>query len=267
MLYRTMFRWNFHSAEEVQLVWGQKGFTYTDHVHDEFNIDFVRSGQLEYRLAGRTFLVTDGQMVWINPHEVHSATVINEVTPSIASLLIPKTFMDSVAVRITSKTVHRLIDSNFLCQQFLDLHEAANKAMNLLEVETRLIEMLSYVVLNYSMDYHPRCDSHNSKAVEVAKSYLLERFAENIRLSDLSNLVQLSRPYLVRLFREEVGLPPYSYLTQIRLEKARKLLKQGVHPAEVAAAVGLCDQSHLIRFFRRSTGITPGAFVKEHAVK
>jgi AraC-like DNA-binding protein len=41
---------------------------------------------------------------------------------------------------------------------------------------------------------------------------------------------------------------------------AKRLLAAGERPAAVAAAVGLADQSHLNKRFRRAFGITPGAF-------
>jgi AraC-like DNA-binding protein len=65
---------------------------------------------------------------------------------------------------------------------------------------------------------------------------------------------------LLRQFRSVYGMPPYAYLTQVRIEEARKLLRQGVPPAEAALAVGFFDQSHLSRHFRRIVGVPPRAY-------
>jgi AraC-like DNA-binding protein len=43
-----------------------------------------------------------------------------------------------------------------------------------------------------------------------------------------------------------------------RLQRARRLLLQGVSLAEAAFACGFADQSHLTRQFRRAYGVTPG---------
>ncbi len=56
------------------------------------------------------------------------------------------------------------------------------------------------------------------------------------------------------------GLAPHAYLVQLRLARARRLLADGLSPAETAAALGFADQSHLGRWFRRAYGLTPAAY-------
>jgi AraC-like DNA-binding protein len=48
----------------------------------------------------------------------------------------------------------------------------------------------------------------------------------------------------------------------MRVEKAKQFLKRGMAVAEVAIAVGLSDQSHLNRHFKRIVGVTPGQYRK-----
>ena len=66
--------------------------------------------------------------------------------------------------------------------------------------------------------------------------------------------------HLVRVFRREYGLPPHRYVVGRRLDRARPLLLAGMPIADVAAATGFHDQSHLTRHFRALLGTTPGAF-------
>jgi AraC-like DNA-binding protein len=66
--------------------------------------------------------------------------------------------------------------------------------------------------------------------------------------------------HLVRVFRREYGLPPHRYVVGRRLDRARRLLLDGLPIAEVATACGFHDQSHLSRHFRALLGTTPGAF-------
>ena len=66
--------------------------------------------------------------------------------------------------------------------------------------------------------------------------------------------------HLVRVFRRDYGLPPHRYVVGRRLDRARRLLLEGMTVADVAAATGFHDQSHLTRHFRALLGTTPGAF-------
>ena len=93
-----------------------------------------------------------------------------------------------------------------------------------------------------------------------AKQYLLERLGETVRLTEVAEAVGLSPYYFLRTFRHATGMPPHAYLNQMRLERARALLRDGESPAQVAAALGFVDQSHLIRRFKSAFGVTPGRY-------
>ena len=68
--------------------------------------------------------------------------------------------------------------------------------------------------------------------------------------------------HLVRAFTTRFGIPPHRYLTGRRVEAARRRLLDGEPTADVAAAVGFHDQSHLHRHFTRLVGTTPKRFAR-----
>ena len=98
------------------------------------------------------------------------------------------------------------------------------------------------------------------KCVARAKSYMAEHLDRPILLKDIAAAAGLSSFYFLRTFKRVTGMPPHAYLNQIRLERARTLLADGEPPAQVAAALGFTDQSHLIRRFKAAFGVTPGQY-------
>lgn len=98
------------------------------------------------------------------------------------------------------------------------------------------------------------------ECVSRAKDHMLERLAEPLRLSDLAAAARLSTFYFLRTFKQATGMPPHAYLNQIRIERARELLRAGEPPAQVAAATGFADQSHLNRRFKAAFGVTPSQY-------
>ena len=70
----------------------------------------------------------------------------------------------------------------------------------------------------------------------------------------------MSREGFSRMFARRHGMPPHAFWLMARLNQARELLRAGEGIAEVAAAAGFTDQSHLGRWFRRVFGVTPGRF-------
>jgi AraC family transcriptional regulator len=97
--------------------------------------------------------------------------------------------------------------------------------------------------------------------VRRAVDYIHEHHAEDIDLRSIAEAVNLSPYHLARLFKQAIGTPPHRYLIQVRVQSAQALLALDTEKrslAEVAAAAGFSDQSHLTRHFKRLLGVTPG---------
>ena len=84
--------------------------------------------------------------------------------------------------------------------------------------------------------------------------------AADLSADGLAAAAGCSRYAAYRAFRQVYGLAPSEYQRQLRVRAARGLLSRGVSPAAAAAEAGFADQAHLTRWFRRSYGITPGAY-------
>jgi AraC-like DNA-binding protein len=93
------------------------------------------------------------------------------------------------------------------------------------------------------------------------RHYLEAHYMDNPSLETLAQIAGLSPFHFVRVFRQATGLPPHTYLTQLRINRAKAQLQAGDPIADVAAATGFSDQSHLTRRFKRIVGVTPGQFV------
>lgn len=77
-------------------------------------------------------------------------------------------------------------------------------------------------------------------------------------LHELAALAGVHPAHLARSFRRVHGVPVGEYLRGLRVELARRALRDArLSIAEVAAATGFSDQSHFARVFRRAVGLTP----------
>jgi transcriptional regulator GlxA family with amidase domain len=83
---------------------------------------------------------------------------------------------------------------------------------------------------------------------------------DKVTLDELARVAGTSKFHLVRQFRFITGVPPHTYQIGLRVLLARRLLEQGIAPADVATRTGFTDQSHLHRQFRSRLGITPGRY-------
>ena len=82
-----------------------------------------------------------------------------------------------------------------------------------------------------------------------------------VSLSDLANVAHLSEFHFARLFKQATGLAPHQYLIRLRVERAKRLIRERrLSLAQIAAACGFTDQSQLTKHFRRIVGMTPRRF-------
>jgi AraC family transcriptional regulator len=101
------------------------------------------------------------------------------------------------------------------------------------------------------------------RALQRACEFMRDRIGERFSLQDVASSAAVSRFHFARMFRVSTGLSPMSYLLQLRIDAARRWLQAGDRRiADIAAALGFCDQSHFTRTFRRATGLAPSEFAR-----
>lgn len=97
--------------------------------------------------------------------------------------------------------------------------------------------------------------------VVAARAILHETMLEPWTVSEIAGAVSRDPAYLCRAFRTQVGCTMGEYVRQLRTRRAADLIASSAMPlAEIAAACGFADQSHLTRVFKSQMGMTPNAF-------
>lgn len=96
---------------------------------------------------------------------------------------------------------------------------------------------------------------------QLLLAFIREHLSEPLSLDTLAQQVGYSPYYFVRVFRQAMGASPHQFVLRQRLERAQQLLEQTELPlAQVAAACGFADQSHLTQVFTQQLGCTPRTY-------
>ncbi len=141
---------------------------------------------------------------------------------------------------------------------FNRFHRSFRQPATYLERQTNLMRCIEILLNNCEIKPTFTFKSHRHDALERARDFLRERYAEKITLEELSKLSGLSRFHFLRAFSQEYGLPPHAYQISVRLFKAKTLLAKGTPLNEIE--VGFADQSHFIRHFKKAFACTPAYF-------
>ncbi len=95
-------------------------------------------------------------------------------------------------------------------------------------------------------------------------SYIDKNYSQEITLNLLSKNFNVSPNYISRLFREETGENLFNYINEVRVEKAKKLLRETDQKIyEVSNNVGFKSPVHFNIVFNKYTGLTPKQYRDE----
>lgn len=93
------------------------------------------------------------------------------------------------------------------------------------------------------------------KVIELMK----ENTHRELSCADLAEHVQLSPRRFSHLFRAETGTTPARFFRSLRMQQAKDLLENSfLTTREIIRRVGLSNESHFARDFKKYYGVTPG---------
>ena len=98
---------------------------------------------------------------------------------------------------------------------------------------------------------------------DLVDDYIRENLSTKVTLQDMAKIACMSTYHFCRAFKRTTNLSPNQYVISLRIQKAKRLLKEGVPVGMVAVAVGYQSHSHFSYIFKRATGKLPFDFHKD----
>jgi AraC-like DNA-binding protein len=261
--------WHAHELGQLELLHATYiTHTFTRHIHNGFAIGIIERGAEEFYYRGADHVAAAGNVVVINPGEVHTGQAVTEAGWTYRMLYPEVALVQRAMVEVTGRPMdipdfpEPVIRDEYLTQLIRQLHlTLENPATTTLERESRFVSTLVQLINRHAVRSSLQPPGEEPGAVRQVREYLEAHYFENVLLEQLAAIANLSPFHLVRAFRTEMGLPPHAYLTQIRIERAKTLLAQGWPVAQVAAETGFADQSHLTKRFKGIVGVAPGQYL------
>lgn len=236
---------------------------FPSHFHEHYVIGLVEAGTRRLCCCGRDYTAAPGDLLLFNPGDPHACTQA-EGALTYRCLNIPPKTMGALAQEITGQralprfcpSVWR--DGEAACC-LAALHALLMEGSREFAREEQLLLLLERLIRCCARPFDAPTPA-GSREVEAACRLMEREYARRITLDDLCRASALSRSTLLRAFARQKGVTPYRYLETVRVNAAKRLLEQGVPPAEAALQAGFADQSHFTNYFTRFIGLPPGAY-------
>lgn len=234
---------------------------FPNHFHQYYVIGFIENGKRYLSCKNKEYTVEPGDLVLFNPGDNHTCEQLEGRALDYRCINIQPEIMGKAILEITGKNELPYFTTTVdfhseLASQVRELHSMIMQEENEFRKEEIFFLLLEQLVQEH-MKQMSAPKTEQSMEVKAICGFLEKNYMENITLSELSSLTGLNKYYLIRSFTKQKGISPYSYLETIRIDKAKKLLEQGVLPIDVALQTGFTDQSHFSNFFKKLIGLTP----------
>ena len=259
---RSQFRMFRSVVPGIEAVAADSNQSFARHTHEHFGIGLISSGA-QKSLSGRGMVEAGaGDIITVNPNEVHDGTPIGESRSWRILYFDPEMIAANISDitegrRSAVEISHPVLHDKAIAAQF----EAAfalvtSTGEQRLKLEEALLEIIARVVA----EVVPRDGRTAPRSILTAQELIDCDPTAAISLSDLACASRLSRFQVLRGFAKATGMTPHAYLVQRRIHLARRLIAGGAPLAQAAVACGFVDQSHMTRVFVRKYGLSPRVY-------
>ena len=242
------------------------------HTHNCAELFYVIGGKGQFLVTDRSFTITAGDMVIVNPHVEHTETSL-AASP-----------LEYIVMGIEGLELHMedTADNSFCIINFYDdgsdvqfylktmLREIEGKRMGFETVCQDLLDILLIKLLrktNYSKVLSSIGEGLSSDTVAVRR-YIENHYREPLTLDLLAQNVHMNKFHLAHTFSKEFGLSPFNYIQQLRIRESKELLCTTDYPlTQIASMCGFSSPSYFSQRFRASAGISPAEYRKRNKKK
>lgn len=244
------------------------------HFHAEYLICLQLRGTEACHVTGKLHHFSPGDLVLINPLQVHTGNTQNSDEVEYLGLYIDPELLTEVAHELAPKSRHQpeftavqVASDPTVSRGFAALLDRFRHPDDGGERETLVHNLLGHVLRHYSNLLQPRLlpttRVHN-RAISRAVAYLRDRDLgdrSRLDLDELAAVAGLSKYHFLRQFRAVVGMTPGAYVRTLKLCHAANLLRKSpTSIAAVARTVGFSDHASFTRAFSRHVGMTPSSY-------
>jgi AraC-like DNA-binding protein len=253
-------------------------FNCLPHTHGEHNFIFSLDHGFECIVNGRQERMEPGDLLVINPGEVHKSRYdSNRVASEGFTLYVTTRVLESIlrrmripfdAKRQSIKFSGKIHDPKVLqlVQELLDEWKDQKEGYDIL-MQSWMVQILVYLIRNR---FEPAILENQfnlprqlpSWQMDWAIEYMNACGKSEFSLTTLCSRIGISPPHFIYLFKNSAGrMIPHDYYNRLLIDRAQRLLQTGdCSIKEIAYQLGFKSDSHFCSLFRSFTGMTPKSY-------
>jgi AraC-like DNA-binding protein len=246
---------------------------YALHSHEFFSIGAITAGTSSYLNGEQRLQVKTGDVVIINPQQVHGCNPIGDRRWAYIMFYIDTAWLAGLQQENRRDKQPGFTPFTTIASQDPILFTGLNHLYALLIDPLRSHLEKQIALVDYFSELPLRLESAPAPALEInpkletAAAFIRSHCTQSLTLEAICQVSDLSPSYLIRAFKKRHGMTPHAYLVNQRIQHGHRLLKRGFPIAAAASESGFADQAHFQRTFKQLLAATPGQYQTPSANK
>ena len=234
------------------------------HSHYFTELFYVRDGSGEFVVENVSFSIKKDDLIIVNPNILH--TEVSLGSPPLEYITLG---VDGLSFSFSDNRDYMVFNcreqKNDLLFYFNSmLFELERKETGYQEICKDMPDILTIRLQRLTNSpFEIMVSQRPNRECAKIKRYIDSNYQDNITLDSLAAMAHLNKYYFVHTFTKCYGLSPINYLNERRIEVSKALLASTDHCiAEIAQLSGFSSQSYFAQSFKKSSGMTAGAYRK-----
>lgn len=268
------------SLEKIQS-YEQASFPW--HWHPEIELTWIMSGQIEYLVNDKKYLLKEGDGLFCNSNSLHSEYMKDGQDCNYLSLTFHPRFIYGYENSLLQTKYVDFITSNEswhslglesetdwhrdIIGQIRKIYHMSQTPPPDYELRVHLIlaeiwqKLYSYYNSLPASEHHPQ--KHLARLKDIL-SFIQEHYAQELSLDEIAEHVNICKSECCRFFKKYMKMTIFDYILFLRVQNSLPLLREGESITKIASMTGFSTSAYYGQIFKRYMGCSPSKYRREH---
>lgn len=246
------------------------------HWHPEIELTWIMSGEIEYHVNDKKYILTEGEGIFGNSNTLHagyrregkectylSVTFHPRFLYGYENSVLQTKYVDFIISNdawSSLKLEKQVVWHQEIIKMLRDIYELSQTPPEDYELDVHVILMQMWKKLFRYYHELPEKEQKPQRYLERMRyiiSYVQEHLDQDITLDDVAGHVNICKSECCRFFKKHMGMTLFEYIMFLKIQKSLPLLREGESVTKAALMAGFSSPAYYGQIFKRYMKCTP----------
>ena len=256
-----------------------KDFCFYGEKHNFWELVYVDKGEVTATADNREIILSQGHIIFHKPNEWHNIRANGKIAPNVAIVSFECTSpaMDFFNNRVLKAgQEHKILISKIISEYsnafstpLNDIFTASlsHKNLSIIGCDQLIKQHICELLLLFLRQSAPPIQrrsfavNNSGSMLNILENFMMDHISEGMSIDRLVSYSGLNRMGVNRLFKTNYGIGPIQYFIHMKIELAKKYLREdNYNISQIAELLGYSSVHYFSLQFKKETGMSPSEY-------